>query len=149
MTQTPPATSSNPFGSGLDRDQPVSAIDPFRPQPGTQQPEGRPATLEAAMNAAYGAAWSELRAELPHGAGTGEAEYVHFALCDQPIDGQKAEDVVGLNWALTRRATAYLAGDAGDPESTRLPDAMKACENEQQLNALKTWFDKIGSKKAQ
>jgi hypothetical protein len=90
-----------------------------------------------------------MRSKCRSPAGTGEAEYVHFALCDQPIDGQKAEDVVGLNWALTRRATAYLAGDAEDPESTRLPDAMKACDNEQQLNVLKSWFDQIASKKAQ
>jgi len=63
----PSSAPFNPFARSSGGEPSVDpAINPFGPQPGMQQPEP-PTTLEAAMNAAYSAAWSELCDHLPHG----------------------------------------------------------------------------------
>jgi hypothetical protein len=68
-------------------------------------------------------------------------EYVHFALCNDKIAGKNAEDVVGLNWALTDDGVTFLATSisASKPGD---PSAMAACGNDEQLKILKDWFSR-------
>jgi hypothetical protein len=86
----------------------------------------------------------------------GYVEYVHLALCNETIEGRKADDVLGLNWALTTFATRFLsdappketlrvaAGEKAQPrhEGTAGPSAMQSCANEAQISQLVAWFDK-------
>ena len=69
----------------------------------------------------------------------GPVEYAHFALCNDPIADLKAEDVIGLNWALTPEAVAFLAPDAATSKPDD-PTAMKFCANIEQMQILKDWF---------
>ena len=90
-------------------------------------------------------------------------EYVHFALCDEPINKSNSDDVLGLNWALTPGATRFLADGppsftSGEPTATAAgtetkdnpskpprpagPTAMQSCGNEAEMHKLITWFGK-------
>ena len=89
-----------------------------------------------------------MRMKCPSPAWSGPVEYVHFALCNEKIDGKSADDVVGLNWALTKAAVDFLAGpqDAGaskerTTDEASKKNAMSTCGNEDQLAKLVTWFN--------